>query len=218
MPYDKAGSVYAVAMRLTRLTPTGAFATGPDAMLVTDALVKIDFQLDYDTPDAISRSNGVGRVCLYHQAPSTVKGLTVSSVEICSEDPELESMLSGGDVYTDEEGNSIGYQAPGVGTEPNPNGIAVEAWSSAILDAALAPTLPYMHWAFPRLFLTQQGRTLENDAMAPAFEGTGSQNPNFGAGPAGDFTQDTGSVYQWLRVPAVPAPTDGWVPVPPAGP
>jgi len=214
-PYDGAGSVYALAMRLTKLTQTGAFATGAGAMLVTDALVKIDFHLDYAEGDTIERKNGAGRVCLSHQAPPQVKGLIIDSLEICSEDPVLEQFLSGGTVFVDAEDMPIGYQAPEVGTDPMPYGIAVEAFSAAILDGGYAPTLPYMHWAFPRLFLRQSGRTLEADAMAPEFEGTGNQNPNFGDGPAGDFDQDTGAVYQWFRVADVPEPTAGTIAVTP---
>lgn len=214
MTYDGAGSVYAVGMRVTRLKADGTFATGPDAMHVSDALVKIGFHLDYETPDAISRKNGAGKVCLYYQPSSSVKGLVLDSLEICSEDPELEAMLGGGTVYLDAEGNTTGYQAPMVGEDPQPYGVAVEAWSAAILDGGYAPELPYMQWAFPRLFTRQGSRELAESALGPVFEGTGNQNPNFGDGPAGDFEHDTGAVYQWQRVAAVPTPTNGWVAVP----
>lgn len=212
--YDGAGSVYALAMRLTKLTQAGGFATGAGAMVVSDALVKIDFHLDYADGDVIERKNGAGRVCLRHQAPPQVKGLVVDSLEICSEDPVLEQFLSGGTTFVDGTGVPIGYQAPEVGTDPMPYGIAVEAFSAAILDGGYAPTLPYMHWAFPRLFLRQDKRTLENNALAPTFTGTGNQNAAFGDGPASDFTQDSGAVYQWFRVADVPAPTAGAVAVP----
>jgi hypothetical protein len=209
--YDGAGSVYALGMRLTKLTATGGFAAGAGAMLVSDALVKIDFHLDYRDGENIERINGAGRVCLSHQAPPQVKGLIVDSIEICSEDPLLEEFLSGGTVFVNETLDPIGYQAPQVGSDPMPYGVSVEAWSAAILDAAYAPDLPYMHWVFPRLFLKQSGRTLENAALAPAFEGTGNQNPAWGDGPANDFDQDSGGVYQWVRTAAIPAPTAGTI-------
>lgn len=214
--YDGAGSVYALAMRLTKLAADGTFATGPGAMIVTDALVRIEFSLNYRDGEAIERVNGAGRVCLSHQAPPQVTGLAINALEICSEDPVLEQFLSGGTVFVDADGTPIGYQAPEVGSDPMPYGVAVEAFSAAIMDGAYAATLPYMHWAFPRLFLRQQGKTLQNDAMAPVFEGTGNQNPNFGDGPANDFDQDSSAVYQWVRVADVPDPTDGAIAVPAA--
>lgn len=212
--YDGAGSVYALGMRLTRLTQAGGFATGNRAMYVSDALVKIDFHLDYAEGDTIERKNGAGRVCLSHQAPPQVKGLIVDSVEICSEDPVLEWFLSGGEIFVDETDVPIGYQAPQTGTDPMPYGISLEAWSAAILDGGYAPDLPYMHWAFPRLFLRQSGRSLANDALGPTFEGTGNQNATFGDGPANDFEQDTSAVYQWVRTDSIPTPTGGTVVVP----
>jgi hypothetical protein len=212
--YDGAGSVYALGMRVTVLNQAGGFATGPRAMYVSDALVRIDFTLNYSDPDEITRTSGAGKVCLRHQAPPQVTGLSIDAFEICSEDPMLEQMLSGGVVFENGAGAPIGYQAPQVGADPTPNGVAVEAFSAAILDGEYAPDLPYMHWAFPRLRLRQTGRSLQNDALGPTFEGTGSQNPNFGDGPAGDFDQDSTAVYQWFRVPGIPAPTGGWVAVP----
>ena len=214
MTYDGAGSVYAVGMRVTRLAADGSFATGANAMHVSDALVKIGFHLDYETPDAVTRKNGAGKVCLYFQPPSSVKGLVLDSLEICSEDPELEAMLGGGTVFLDGEGNSTGYQAPLVGEDPQPYGVAIEAFSAAILDGGYAPDLPYMQWVFPRVFTRQGSRELAESALGPVFEGTGNQNPNFGDGPANDFEHDTGAVYQWQRVAAVSAPTNGWVAVP----
>lgn len=213
-PYDGAGSVYALAMRVTRLNAAGGFATGSNAMLVTDALVKLDFHLDYAEFDNIERKNGAGRVCLRHQAPPQVKGLVVDSLEICSEDPHLEEFLSGGVTFLGVDNSPIGYQAPEVGTDPMPNGIAIEAWSAAILDEGYAPVLPYMHWAFPKLFLRQDKRTLENAALAPTFVGLGHQNDAFGDGPASDFDQDTGAVYQWVRTGVIPASTVGPTAVP----
>lgn len=212
--YDGAGSVYALGMRVTDLNPDGTFSTAPDAMYVSDALVKIDFHLDYQEGETHERTNGAGRVCLRHQAPPQVKGLIVDSVEICSNDPILEQKLSGGTIYVDADGRPVGYQAPLVGTDPTPNGVSIEAWSAAILDEEYAPDLPYMWWAFPRIRLTQQGRTLENGPIAPEFEGTGNQNPQWGGGPTDDFDQDSTAVYQWVRTDTIPAPTPGPVAVP----
>ncbi|MGH3926768.1 MAG: hypothetical protein ACRDTT_28550, partial [Pseudonocardiaceae bacterium] len=47
-------------------------------------------------------------------------------------------------------GDAIGYRAPEVNTTPVPNGVAIEAWTNAILDNAPAMVLPYFHHIWPR--------------------------------------------------------------------
>lgn len=217
MSHDGAGSVYAVGLRVTRLLPSGAPAPGPNNMYCTDALVKIDFGLEYEDGEEVTRKNGAGRVCLNYKAPDTLKRLTIGGLEICSEDPELEELLSGGSIFTSGTGDqqqTVGYAAPEVGVDPMPNGVSIEAWSVAILDGAMAPTLPYYHWVLPRTYLRQSDRTLGADAYAPAFQGYGIQNSTWGDGPVGDWDYSSDRVYQWARVAALPEFQTGYQAVP----
>jgi hypothetical protein len=203
-PVRKAGSVFALGMRVPLLTATGAPQTGPASCYVTDNLVKIDFTVEYRDGVEVERLNGAARACLYYASNPTIKRLTIDSVELCYPDPELESLLGGGDVLLDAGGRPIGYAAPEVGSDPVPNGVGIEAWSSAIADDGIESELPYIRWVFPREYLKQSGRSVSSDAFVAAFEGQGNQNPNYGNGPFNDWNHESGRVYQWAREATMP--------------
>ncbi len=111
--------------------------------------------------------------------------------------------------------NVIGDRAPAVNVDPNPNGVAVEAWSRAILDNAFAPTLPFIHWVIPRARLNpSEAIALSGeDALTPTFEGVTEQNSVFGDGPVGDIAFPTDRLYQYCRVSTMPDLTAGFVAV-----
>lgn len=112
-------------------------------------------------------------------------------------------------------GNAIGWAAPEVNVDPVPNGVAIEAWSNAILDNAVASVLPYWHHVWPRVKLRMSENftlTAEN-AGTPQFTGTCEQNANFGTGPVGDIGFPTTSVWQFCRVAADPTTSPGFVTV-----
>lgn len=214
-PVRKAGSVFALGIRAGILLPNGTPARGADMAFETDNLVKIDFTVEYRDGTEVERLNGAAKACLYYSSPPTVKRLTIDGLEICYPDPELEQLLGGGDVLLDAGGRPIGYAAPEVGSDPVPNGVSIEAWSSAIADDGVDPELPYMWWVFPREYLKPSGRSMSAEPMAAAFEGQGNQNPNWGAGPSGDWDHESGRVYQWVRVPEIPdLAGNGFVAVP----
>jgi hypothetical protein len=218
-PVRKAGSVFALGLRVGVLGPDGTPATGPDGAYETDNLVKIDFTVEYRDGTEVERLNGAAKACLYYSSPPTVKRLTIDGLELCNPDPELEQLLGGGDVLLDADGRPIGYAAPEVGSDPVPNGVGIEAWSSAVADDGVDAELPYMRWVFPREFLKPQGRSISADPMAAAFEGQGNQNSRWGNGPMNDWPNESGRVFQWIRVADIPdLSANGFVAVPTATP
>jgi hypothetical protein len=98
-------------------------------------------------------------------------------------------------------GNAIGWRAPLVNVNPVPNGVAVEAWSNAVIDNAQAAVLPYWHFIFPRVrFTFSKTYTLDaNNVATPNFRGVAEQNAQFGDGPVGDITIGTDRVFQFVR-------------------
>jgi hypothetical protein len=98
-------------------------------------------------------------------------------------------------------GNAIGWRAPVVNVVPVPNGVAIEAWSNAIVDNAVASVLPYWHFIWPRVRLTlSKAFTLDAATVSlPEFDGTAEQNGNFGTGPVGDITIPTDRCWQFVR-------------------
>lgn len=115
-----------------------------------------------------------------------------------------------------EGATATGYRAPQVNTDPLPNGVAVEAWSHAILDNALAASLPYVHWVLGRAKLrpTEAMSLGAEDPTQPVFEGTTEQNAEFGAGPLGDITWPTDRVWQFNRTATLPDLSGGLIEVP----
>lgn len=202
--WDGAGSIYAVRMRLTRLDTDGSPLVGTKNMIVSDALIKASYTPQNDSGDEISQKNGSGALCLYYKAPDTLKSIDFE-LDLCTPDPEAQEMLSGGTVLVDGPA-SIGYAAPEVGQIAVPNGMAVELWSRAVINSAFAANLPFIHWVFPRLFLTQDQETLDNTALAPVFKGSGQENDGFGTGPMGDWEFESSRLWQWVRE-AGPLPT-----------
>jgi len=119
-------------------------------------------------------------------------------------------------VVTATPGNNltdIGYRAPEVGVESNPNGISIEMWTRAIDAGAYATNLPYFHWVLPRAQLRPSDAwTLSGeDPLLPGFEGTCTQNDNWGSGPAEDWPYESDRVWQFARVATVPDLTPGFV-------
>lgn len=211
MANDGAASIFAVAMRVTRLTATGAPATGATASYVTDALTQITFAPEYAEGDDIELKNAAGAVCVAYKAPDTLKRLNMG-LTLCTPDPQLTELLAGGTVLTNAS-NPMGYAMPEVGTDPTPNGVSIEAWSRAILNGSPAGTDPFIRWLFPRVKLRIDERALNAEPMTTPFTGQGNQNPAWATGPTGDWTYTSNRVMQWVRAAAAPSPQLGYIAV-----
>lgn len=318
--YDGAGSLFALGLRLTKLSELGVPLAGAQTCYVTDALVAVGIGLEYEEGTEVIQKAGSGRVCLTYKAPDTLKRGTISDLQICTPDPNvLEFMIGGNTISTGGAGTSevqtvtltgtptggtftltfdgettgdiafdataaavelalealtnvgvgnatttgaaggpytvtfgvalgnvpqmtgngddltggtapavvvatttpgsnltdIGYAAPEVGAEANPNGISLEMWTRAIIDGAFAPELPYFHWVLPRANLRPSDAwTLDGEnALLPGFEGNCTQNQNWGDGPANDWPYQSDRVWQFARVASLPNLTPGFVAV-----
>jgi hypothetical protein len=215
--YDKAGTLFALAMRVTKLGATGAPLVGVGNAYISDALVKADIGLTYEEANTITQLNGTGVACVSYSAPRTLKEGSISGLQICQPDPNLLQFMIGGDVINDVAvpPNQIGYRAPLTGEVANPNGISLEFWSQAIIGAAQAVTLPYIHWVLPKCRLVPAGSWSISGtaAMVPEFEGTAEQNALWDDGPVGDFDYPSDRVWQFVRVAAIPTVTAGAVTV-----
>lgn len=111
---------------------------------------------------------------------------------------------------------NVGYAAPIIGTDSNPNGTAIEVWSKAIQQGRQASVNPYFHWLFPYTQLRPTGeRVIENGLLANTFSGWGVGNAMFAAGTAEHavapwvFTSDR--PYAYARVATAPTAPYGYV-------
>lgn len=206
--------LYAVALRVARLAPDGSTPAGPDNLYVTNGVVKVTYSLNYEDVAEIVKRDGQNRVCFYQPASKSLKGVTVSSLDVCeADDPELVELLSDGSLLTDGTGVTMGYAAPAVGSELQPNGISLEVWTRR-KGAADAAAFPFAQHLFPRVRLTPRERSIETDVQAGDFEGVGEENPGWGNGPANDWTGPTARAWQWRKVADAPTGLSGYQPTP----
>jgi hypothetical protein len=206
MAQDNASSVAGMAIRLTRLTASGAIVTGPSASYVTKKFVSLGFTPEYETGDEFTTKAADGSVCVTWKAPDTLKRVTLS-IALCDPDPEFTEMISGGTLLS-SGGLSVGYKAPLVGVDATPNGVAIEVWSIANVSGRQAGTNPYWHWVFPYAQMHQAGeRAIQNDLLATSFEGWGVGNSTFHspAAPLWPFAADAPVAY--ARTTTVPVGT-----------
>lgn len=203
MPYNGAGSLFALGMRLTRLGADGSPLVGPENSYVTDALVQLELGLEYEDGNEIVQRNGSGNLCLTYKAPDSLKRGTISSMQVCTPDPIILQFLAGGTIIEDGAGNPIGYAAPKVGSDPVPNGVSIEFWTRGIIDGS---EQGYFWWVAPKTKLRpSDGWTISGeDPLLPELEGSAEQNPNWGDGPGNDWVWESGSVWQYVQVDELP--------------
>lgn len=193
---------------------TGAIAYNASAAAVKTALVALSNVSASDvtttggplpgSPIVVTFTGGLaGENVVQMTATASLTGGTSPAVTVTTTTPGVEGATA------------TGYRAPEVNTDPLPYGVAIEAWSNAILDNAVAASLPYQHWVIGRAKLhPSEALALGGeDPTQPVFEGTTEQNANFGDGPVGDIGFPTSRIYQYNRVNAIPDLSAGLVAV-----
>jgi len=206
--YDGAGSLFALGMRVTKLDQTGRPLVGPNNSYKTDALIQAQIGLEYEDGDEIVQKNGAGIICLTYKAPDSLKRGTITGLQICTPDPNVLAFMTGGNVL--ERGAAqVGYQAPEVGSDPNPNGFSLELWTRAIIDGAYSG---YFWWVLPRANVRPSGdwSLSGSDPLVPEFEGTCTQNPNWLDGPQNDWEFPSERVWQFVETATLPDLTPGF--------
>lgn len=182
MAQDNAAAIQGVAIRVTKLNADGTPQAGPSGAYVTRSFISVTSTPEQEDGDEFTQKAADGSVCVTFKAPDTLKRVTLS-IAICDPDPELTQLLVGGTLLS-SGGQSVGYAAPLVGTDPNPNGVAIEVWSRAIKNGKPTSTNPYWQWLFPYAKMALSGdRVIQNDILATEFTGWAVGNSGFGTGP-----------------------------------
>jgi hypothetical protein len=202
MPSDGAGGIHALRLRVAKLDASGAPLVGATNMFVSDALVSLAIDPQYEEGEEQTVRNGSGLVCLTYKAPDSLKRANLT-LTICRPDPGLTEFLAGGSTIVSGS-DTIGHAAPPVGADPTPNGVSLEAWSRAILSGGGAATPPYRWWTLGRTKWRIDASTLDANPQTPTFTGYGEENPNYGNGPNNDWTYTSGRVWAWVRSAVIP--------------
>lgn len=205
--YDGARSVNGVALRVSRLAADGSILAGVDSVFTQKAFMSFQFTPEYEEGDEITEKNADGSLCYSSQDRDTLKRVSLE-LAVCSPDPEITEILSGGTVFSDTEGDIVGYASPLAGEISTPNGVAIEVWSRANgVDGKPMAKNPFYHWVFPFAAMRPSGdRVMENGLMANEFEGWALGNEEFGTGPDGSWKFTSTSPFQYAR--AATAPVD----------
>jgi hypothetical protein len=197
MAQDYAASVQGVAIRTTRLNPSGTVI--PTESYFSKSFIRVSFTPEYEEGDEITEKNADGTICVTFKAPDTLKRVTME-IAVCDPDPVLSQLLSGGVLLvggTTPNVEPLGWASAQVGEDVSGDGVAVEVWSRAIVNGRPASVNPYFHWVFPYVKTRLSGdRVIENGLLANTYEGWGIGNVEFGGGP--DATGDT--AWAWPEV------------------
>lgn len=215
MAQDYASSIMGVAIRVSKLTPTGAIATGASASYVTSKFVSLSFTPEYEAGDEFTQKAADGTVCSSLKAPDTLKRVNIS-IALCDPDPEFTETLAGGTLLMGSgttAGKTVGWKAPAVGIDATPNGVAIEVWSKAIAGGKTATGGAFFHWIFPYAQMHISGdRVIENGMLATNFEGWAVGNAAFSTSvtalttkPSPSWAYTSESAMAYSRTDAAPA-------------
>jgi hypothetical protein len=214
--YDGAGTLFALGFRTTQLDEAGNPVQGTETCYVTDSLVTISTGLDYTKPSVVTQTNGAGITCVSYAAPASLTGAHIASFQLCVPDPIAFKFLLGGDLLMNQQDVEVGWAAPEIGSVPNPNGLSLELFTRAVTDGSFAAVDPYFWWVFPRCMSFQLSADSKFEAASsalPEFTADAQQNPNWGAGPDGNWQWRSDRVWQYARVAEIPDLTRGYRPV-----
>jgi hypothetical protein len=107
----------------------------------------------------------------------------------------------------------VGYQAPSLGIVGQPNFVSLEIWTHAWIKNVQAP-IGFFRWVFPGCKNFYRDAFKFGDSrLEAAFSGDSFENPNWGAGPMGDWPQDSTKWFQRERNFVTSLPAVGWSPV-----
>lgn len=209
---DNAAAIQGVALRATKLGADGAPLVGAENAYATSQFTRVAFTPQYEEGEEFTGKAADGSLCLDFKLDDTLKRVNLS-VAICNPQPELYEMLADGSLLTQATEN-VGWASPLVGVAANPNGLALEVWSRAIVGGRPAANNPFWRWVFPYVKLRLDGeRALENGQMAHSFSGWGLGNPSFGDGPANDWNFPSDSAIQFARDATAPTGINDYVAV-----
>jgi hypothetical protein len=116
------------------------------------------------------------------------------------------SDLSGG------PGIGVGQQAPAPGVVANPNGVSLEFFMKRYEDGHQATDYPYFWFVLPMVkYFVVGARDVTNAELQALYTGTAFPNPNWGAGPSGQWPEDSSEILQWVVCGEDVVPTPSYV-------
>lgn len=213
MAQDYAASISGVMIRVSSLNADGTLVKGPSAAYQSTGFIQLTLTPEYEAGVEYTQKNASGQVAVTYRTDDVLKRVTLA-LGLTTPDPELVNLISGG-VLLSAAGQSVGWAAEALGVNENPNGVALEIWTNAIVNGRPAITNPYWHWIIPFAKLHLNGnRVLQEGLTVTDFTGYGNGNSGFMAGPAAPtwpFQSDR--AYAYARCATLPTGPTGFVTV-----
>jgi hypothetical protein len=198
---DDLPQVQACAIRVAVLDPNGVPSPGAGNLYTSEALTELSATPVYTDAQEIEDVNACGTTCVSYVGDDSFKRLDVA-LTVCTHDPFLNAMLSGGEVLTDDGIN--GFALPAIGPLRG-NGVSIEVWAKRVDDGELHDEYPYAWWVLPRVKNLRYGvRTFNNGSSLPQFTGRAYENPNWYDGPMNDWPVTSDRAMQWFPVASLP--------------
>lgn len=203
-----------VVMRVLRLAANGSLVVGPDAQIVSEEPILLQYTPVSLPKEIFSDTDGNGDRCGYYVGPPHAVDAVTMKLSVCTMYAELEELLCGGSIITDVNYGTIGYKPPEDSTV-NAYGVGLETWSIAWnrkQRAKLGNSPAFWRHVFPMTTWVRDQTSLQNAFDNPTFTGDGQVNSGFGSGLAADpIPSAIGNVpYEWFLDDAKPAGVNGY--------
>jgi hypothetical protein len=203
MANDALPQVQAFRTRITKLDTNGVPTPGANNMYVTSALITLTTTPVYVDGDEFEEKNGGGTICVSFKGDDTFKRLDWE-LTVCTPDPYLLEMLTGGAVLTD--GDAVGFAYPNLGPI-TPTPISIEMWTKRVNEGVLDPAFPYAWWVLPWSTSMRFGnKTFGNNALLPVIQGRAFENDNWYDGPTNDWPVASTAPLQYIPCTAADVP------------
>jgi hypothetical protein len=209
-------------------TTTAASGTGTVTSLAVTALTKAmplgaTFTITGDTNTVkivftVTQAAGIGAIALAVSASQSVT-TTIAAAAVIPCYVDAGTVIPNGAFPTVDgsagPGADVGYQAPALGSVQNYNGVSMELWAKMDLSGTQTPNLPYNRWVIPYVrYLHEGARNFGPTFLENSYSGQCFENPNWGAGPFGDWQFDSTKAYQYARAGRAIMPAAGLTVVP----
>jgi len=208
------GSAKACALRVARLAPDCAPATGASNGVATSAIIRLAATPNTESGEVYQLKDAAGKNLFYKKKPDRLLDMGLS-LDLATRDFELIEMLTGSQLITDGDGRNIGIARRGADLGDAPF-ISVEIWTSSIdgnsVCAEVLDTLGteageiltgengdllgdpgvginpgWFRVIYPKATFTLGDSTFENGVAIVSLSGFATQNPLWGNGPFNDY-------------------------------
>ena len=195
------------AVRLTKVTVTGAVDSPPDNSYVTDKPISLALRPNIEEGQTFSLRNGCGCSIARFKANDTFNWWEFT-FQMGALEPEMLAMLLGSP--TIEDGADIVGQAfaGALDCDEDEPAVALEFWTQHIVGSGQDAFHPYIHWVFPKTVWRLGDNTFEEGIANPTVEGFSRTNNQWGSGPYGDGPPDDQDISEggwWKTADDLPA-------------